>query len=463
VEIGELIENKYRITRLIGEGGMGAVYAGENVRISRRVAIKVLHAGLTENRELTQRFEREAQAAGRIGNDHILEVLDLGTLPNGDRYIVMEYLDGEPLSARIKARGRIEPRELAGLVRQVLVGLGAAHRAGIVHRDLKPDNVFILKEKAGKKDFCKIIDFGISKFQPLNSDGMRMTRTGTMMGTPYYMSPEQASGSHEADERADLYAAGVMMFEAATGRVPFDAPTFNQLLFKIVLDDVPRPQVIVPELDPAFASLISKAMTRDRNQRFQSAGEFIDAVDAWLQRGAAVTVPPSTDAAPTSLAKEPPSAALAADQKARTGGTWATSRFDDVPKKSKKGPLVALAALLVAMSAGAIAALGSGKEDAHDPAPASAATVSAAAVARIPAPSMPVQPTVVPVPPDSATSTPTAEAPPPASATAAITASRPATRAVRPRPASAVPAATPKSTSAPTTTATAKKMRDFGY
>src|SRR5689334_20554590 len=199
LETGQIIEGKYRIVRLLGEGGMGAVYEGENVRINRRVAIKVLHAGLTENKEVTQRFEREAQAAGRIGNDHILEVLDLGSRPNGDHYIVMEYLDGEPLSARIKSSGRLQPLELAPLVRQVLVGLAAAHRAGIVHRDLKPDNVFILKEKAGKRDYVKIIDFGISKFQPLNNDGMRMTRTGMMMGTPYYMSPEQASGSHDAD------------------------------------------------------------------------------------------------------------------------------------------------------------------------------------------------------------------------------------------------------------------------
>src|SRR5215510_11611802 len=137
LETGQIIEGKYRIVRLLREGGMGAVYEGENVRINRRVAIKVLHAGLTENREVTQRFEREAQAAGRIGNDHILEVLDLGTLPNGDHYIVMEYLDGEPLTSRIKARGRMDALELAQLVRQVLVGLSAAHVAGIIHRDLK--------------------------------------------------------------------------------------------------------------------------------------------------------------------------------------------------------------------------------------------------------------------------------------------------------------------------------------
>src|SRR5688572_3494702 len=159
LEVGELIDNKYRIAKLIGEGGMGAVYEGENVRIKRRVAIKVLHAGLTSNQEVAQRFEREAQAAGRIGNDHILEVIDLGVLTNGDRFIVMEYLDGEPLGARISQKKRLTPIELAPLIRQTLVGLAAAHQAGIVHRDLKPDNIFIMKSKAGRTDFVKIIDF----------------------------------------------------------------------------------------------------------------------------------------------------------------------------------------------------------------------------------------------------------------------------------------------------------------
>jgi serine/threonine protein kinase len=189
LEVGQLVDNKYRIARMIGEGGMGAVFEGENIRINRKVAIKVLHAAFTGNAEVMQRFEREAQAAGRIGNDHILEVLDLGMLPDGDRFIIMEFLDGEPLSSRIRHRGRLLPHELAPLMRQVLVGLGAAHAAGIIHRDLKPDNLFILREKAGNRDYVKIIDFGISKFQPLSGDGMKMTRTGAVMGTPYYMSP----------------------------------------------------------------------------------------------------------------------------------------------------------------------------------------------------------------------------------------------------------------------------------
>jgi len=294
LESGQIIEGKYRIKGLIGEGGMGAVYEGENVRIQRRVAIKVLHPSFTQNEDVMARFQREAQAAGRIGNDHILEVLDLGSLPDGSHFMVLEFLDGEPLSKRIQNAGRMAPREVAPLARQMLKGLGAAHAAGIVHRDLKPDNIFILKEKAGQPDFVKIIDFGISKFQPLAGDGMKMTRTGAVMGTPYYMSPEQASGSREADARSDLYTAGVILYECVTGHVPFDGETFNQLMFKIVLSEPPPLLETVPDLDPAFASIILKAMARDVSQRFQTADEFSKAIAAWEKQGTKVSVPPAT-------------------------------------------------------------------------------------------------------------------------------------------------------------------------
>ncbi len=291
LSIGDVIEGKYRIKSLLGEGGMGAVYEGENVRIQRRVAIKVLHSAIASDADATMRFEREAQAAGRIGNEHILEVLDLGELPDGDRFMVMEFLDGEPLSTRIARQKRLSADEAVTIFTQILEGLRAAHAAGIVHRDLKPDNIFLVREKMGHRDFVKIIDFGISKFQPLAGE-MKMTRTGTVMGTPYYMSPEQASGAKEADFRSDLYSVGVMLYEALSGSVPFDAPTFNQLLFRIVLSEPVPIRQLVPQLDEAFATIVSKAMARDAGKRFQSSEAFIGALQNWVTHGLAVSVPP---------------------------------------------------------------------------------------------------------------------------------------------------------------------------
>ena len=291
LELGQTIDGKYRIVRLIGEGGMGAVYEGENVRIRRKVAIKLLHGGIASNAEMVQRFEREAQVAGTVGNDHILEILDLGALANGDRYMVMEYLDGETLTERIKARSRLQAADAVNIVKQMLTGLEAAHGAGIVHRDLKPDNIFVLRSKAGVKDFVKIIDFGISKFTE-HASSTRMTRTGALMGTPHYMAPEQATGSTEIDRRTDIYAVGIILYEAVTGRVPFQAETFNQLLFEIALARITPARQIVPELDAAIDSIILKASARDPAQRFQTCGEFLSALDNWERTGSAVSLPP---------------------------------------------------------------------------------------------------------------------------------------------------------------------------
>ncbi|MRG94117.1 serine/threonine-protein kinase [Polyangium spumosum] len=276
---GNIIEGKYRITRLLGQGGMGAVYEGENERIHRRVAIKVLHASVSGKEDVVQRFEREAQAAGRIGSEHIVEVLDLGNLPSGERFMVMEYLDGESLGQRIKKRKRLTPQELAPLIHGLLEGLAAAHDAGIVHRDLKPDNVHLVTNK-NQRDFVKILDFGVSKFSALDTD-MSMTKTGAVMGTPYYMSPEQARGGR-IDARSDLYSVGVVMYQAITGRLPYQAQTFNELVFKIALESPDPAELVVPNLDPAFAQLIAKAMIRDVNIRFQTAREFQAAVAQWM-------------------------------------------------------------------------------------------------------------------------------------------------------------------------------------
>jgi serine/threonine-protein kinase len=303
LQLGDTIEGKYRIVRLLGEGGMGSVYEGENVRIHRKVAIKVLHAAVAAKADVVQRFEREAQAAGRIGSQHIVEVLDLGNLSEGERFMVMEYLEGESLGDRIKRQKRLTPHEVATVLVQLLEGLEAAHVAGIIHRDLKPDNVFLVANRGGQRDFVKVLDFGVSKFSALDTE-MSMTKTGAVMGTPFYMSPEQARGQ-KVDPRSDIYSAGVVAYQAVTGRVPFHAETFNELVFKIALEAPEPAELVAPGLDPGFAALIARSMLRDPAGRFQSAREFQAAVSAWAQ-GASGTNLDRASALPPGAGGTPP-------------------------------------------------------------------------------------------------------------------------------------------------------------
>jgi serine/threonine-protein kinase len=279
VAAGDLVDGKYRIIRTIGEGGWGVVFEGENIRTYKRVAIKVLrpHSGLTK--DIIARFEREAQAAGRIGSEHIVEVYDLGSLEDGTHYMVMELLAGEELASRLTV-GPMDGVSVAKLTLQLLDGLKAAHEAGILHRDLKPENLFLVPTRTGE-EFVKILDFGISKFNA-NGPHQSATMTGAVLGSPCYMAPEQARGLKQVDPRTDLYAVGTLMFESLTGRVPFTGDNFNDLMFKIVLAPRPDPREVRPEIDPTLALIVVRAMAIDPKERFQNAEAFSAALTDWL-------------------------------------------------------------------------------------------------------------------------------------------------------------------------------------
>ena len=263
------------IERLLGEGGMGAVFVGRHDVLGRMVAIKVLLQEHVRNSEMAKRFIREAKAASRIRHDHIVDVLDIDATQDGLMYIVMELLEGESLAQRLQSTGRLPATKAAEICGQILLGLRKAHASGIIHRDIKPENIF-LTTLAGRRDFVKILDFGISKFMDPSSTGaggMDLTRTGMMIGTPLYMSPEQARGE-KVDHRIDIYATGVILYEMVTGALPHEASNPQALAFKVATREPTAPRAVFPDISPELEAVILKAMARKPDKRFYSADEF---------------------------------------------------------------------------------------------------------------------------------------------------------------------------------------------
>ncbi len=248
--IGATLAGRYLIVRRIGEGGMGAVYEAKHTVIGKRVAVKVLLEKFHSNRDLVARLLQEARLASSIGHENIVDVTDFGTTDDGRSFVVMEFLDGEPLSQLVMREAPLPVERSLRIARQVASALGAAHAKGIYHRDVKPENVYLVRR--GDADFVKVVDFGISKAVKQGSEdpaeSYRLTHTGLLLGTPLYMSPEQARGEDDLDHRVDIWALGVMLYECLTGEVPFRANNYLGIISQVLTHDAPPPSRLRPEL-----------------------------------------------------------------------------------------------------------------------------------------------------------------------------------------------------------------------
>ena len=400
-----MLDDKYRIDDLLAVGGMGAVYVGTHIKLRKRVAIKVLNPGLS-NPQMIERFHREAITASAIGHEGIAQVTDIGTSSEGEPFLVMELLEGESLGRRMKASGALPIEVACELACSILSPLGAAHRAGIIHRDLKPDNVFLVRQSRG--EMVKLLDFGISRTEGLDGE-FRLTTTGLVLGTPYYMSPEQARGDSQITPQTDLYALGVMLYEMLVGTVPITGENYNQLMYHVMSGTFVPPRQLRPEIPIELEALIHQAMAQRSAQRPRSAEEFEQqllpfcrpnfrehTIERTSSQGFSPVLSPTPSIHPTPMAYSAQRSGYGSDPTVLAASTQSSA-----PPKSKRGLVIGLVAMFAV--AGGIAAFvvaTGGSPVASTPAPV---------VARpTPTPS-PVE--VTPMTPPTATPTPPVKRP----------------------------------------------------
>ena len=338
--VGRKLDGRYLIRKLIGKGGMGAVYEADHVGLDKQVAIKVILDRYTEDGEAVSRFHREARTASRIGHENIVDVTDIAEV-DGRHFIVMEYLRGRDLAGELRRSGPMEPRRAIDIVTQVLAGLAAAHEAGVLHRDMKPENVFLCDNR-GRSDFVKIMDFGISKFISAHDSNVRLTGTGKVVGTPLYMAPEQARGDDSIDHRVDIYAVGVMLFELLAGRPPFQASSYLGVLTQHLHERPPSLTSVRAGIPEPLTAAVERALEKDPSRRFTSAREFAAAI-AGSQQLAAVPAPVTASSGP-----------LPNPSDARYAPTVSASQM----LRARRGPRVALWLTGAAIAAAAVVVAG---------------------------------------------------------------------------------------------------------
>lgn len=275
-----LVAGKYELSRLIGRGGMGSVWEGRHATLGARVAIKFVDPEYADSPEARLRFMTEARAAATIQSKYAIQIHDHGLTEDGRPYIVMELLLGEPLDRRLERVGRLALAETARILAQVCRALQRAHDAGIIHRDLKPENIFLVRSPDDEDEIAKVLDFGIAKFRGLPGEpGLSSsTKTGAVLGTPFYMSPEQARGLRNIDHRTDLWSLGIIAYKCVTGVLPFDGESVGDLLVKICTGPLPVPSLVAPGLPPAFDAWFARTLERAPERRFTTAAELSEAL-----------------------------------------------------------------------------------------------------------------------------------------------------------------------------------------
>ena len=289
IDVGQTVGN-YNITAKLGEGGMGTVFLAEHPVIGSKVALKAIHPEYARSPEVVSRFVNEARAVNQIGHDHIIDIHDFGTTPGGDFYFIMEYLNGEMLSDQRGRQVAFSPARALHIVAQIADALAASHERGVIHRDLKPDNIFLIT-RDGKPDFVKVLDFGLAKLTTVSGAVPAYTTdAGIIMGTPYYMSPEQCEGRTELDHRTDVYSLGVILFEMLTGQVPFAGEGYGEVMTKHISLPPPAARKFVPGLPIALEAILSRALAKDPGARFQTMAEFREVL---LSTESALSPPPA--------------------------------------------------------------------------------------------------------------------------------------------------------------------------
>jgi serine/threonine-protein kinase len=313
---GDIVAGKYRVDRVLGAGGMGVVVAARHLQLDSPVAIKMLRPALVDDGEVLLRFEREARAAARVTNEHVARVFDVGTLPSGSPYMVMELLEGADLGAMLRQSGTMPIPQAVDFVLQACAALHEAHSLGIIHRDLKPANLFCVRRPDGQP-FIKVLDFGISKLSDATRSGVSATQTSALLGTPLYMSPEQMRSSKDVNLQTDIWSLGVVLFELLTGTPPFIGDTLPEICVRIATEPPPPLRTVRADVPVRLEAVVSRCLERDRAMRFASAGELaaalVEFAPAW--RG---PVPPLADPGYSARREPTPPPSASAPRSAKT-------------------------------------------------------------------------------------------------------------------------------------------------